>query len=256
MTHRGADSLDDDTFESLSAYLDGALDAQSAALLEAQIAQDPALSDALEALKRQDESLVAAFPPEPDDPAIAELRRLALGPQNASAPILNLRPRMRPDWRAALGGALAMAAAMLIVVAFSAMPPDASGPTHLALGAPADDGFLAELLEKSPTGAERRAGGVVWLAAGTFYDAQGRACRDLEAVTGPTTLEFGVACRIGAGAWRVEFAAIAPPSTDASGLYRPAEGPGFDAFERFIERIGAGPVLSPAEERRLLESWR
>lgn len=231
------------TFERISAYVDGELPAAEMAEITSRARKDPALAAEINRIAALNEDLKAAFQI-PDDAGLD----LSAFETAARPPVGRL---YAPMLLAACVGA-----AIIGLGAWS-LSTDRQ-QQHLALGDLPLDSVATRLLETGVYGDQRRDGDVVVELRGSFFDADGRACRevDLEG-DNATQREFGVACRDLSGVWRIEFAATEaltpPPASDAQ--IQPAQGPGRDAFDRFLESMGAGPELSPNEEAVMIDGF-
>jgi surface antigen len=185
----------------LVAYLDGELRPARAREVEAALARDPALREALQRLERVDTALAAAF-----DPVLeAPLPALTLTGRPAVAPIRLAFPRQataRLAWAAGIGG---------LIVGFTAgqMGPsvfEAEEPVAVA----AIEEQLPEILETEVSGTTVAFNDPIQGVAGTvrpistFVNADGSYCRAYEARAtdeqGSMTSR-GVACRDETGHW-------------------------------------------------------
>lgn len=258
-------------FAQLSAYVDGALDAEDAAEIAALAAQDPEVAQTIADIRALNADLSAAFAPAEADATAQRLDALIreTPPASAAAPPRDQR-RRAPDQRrraprALLPLASATAAALALVLLGQVGDPDApEGPDgsfetagrHIEIGAVAAGAPLAELLSSAAYGEARRLDAVDWSVAGTFRDRAGRVCREIHANAAAGAMELGLACYENA-AWRIEFAALSKISEEpgADPLLTPAHGPGLDALGAYIDSIGGGPQFSAEEERALLRGW-
>ncbi len=257
----GGSSEDDAMFERLSAYVDGALDPDARAEIDALAARDRAVAERTEEIRALDAMLKAAHPAPSGDAAHRRLEALIrAAPTPLGSAARDLRRRRATLSAVAAGAAAAAVAAALLVFGREAPEPAGAGARHIALGAVAPDAPLAKALSTSAYGATVADGVVKWQPRGLFVDAAGRICREFQAYETPEALELGLACRENGG-WRVEFAALAPSERGAAAaepdpFLTPADGPGLDALGVYIRSIGGGAQLSADEEAELLERWR
>lgn len=255
----------------LMAWADGLLPPEEAAALEAAIEHDAALAHRAalmlptRALVREAYDAQLAAEPVPAalhdavQAMVAQDRaRRAQTAQPQPAPTPRGRTAATTGWREALarlftGFALpgAIAASVVFgglgyVIGQSAAPTPATG-TLLAAGSSAAPA-LAALLDRLPSGEEARLDGAALGLVASFRDAQGRFCRDFSLTQADAARLEGVACRTPDGAWRVDYAALAPADNAA---YTPA-GPG-SALDAYLAAIGAGQPLDDQAERALLK---
>lgn len=205
--------------ERIQAYVDGELDVAGAALVEAAIAADPAVAEAVARARRLRAQLREAFAPILDEPVPAHLLALARGagataaasgPAHAPSATVHSLPRpMRQRW--ALPEWTAMAAALVLGIAVSqlALAPPA-GPLVSESGRLVADGALAKSLQSrlgAETGDDLRIGL-------SFRDRDGAYCRAFR-VGGERDLA-GLACRAADGRWQVPVVvSVLPVSGDA-----------------------------------------
>lgn len=215
--------------ERILAYVDGELDPAGTALVEAAIADDPAVADAVARARRLRAQLRDAFDPMLDEPVPAHLLALARGadstaptvaaatgtgpaPRSEPAPapgatVHALRRPARRRW--ALPEWTAMAAALVLGIAISQLlmaPP--AGPLASESGRLVADGALAQSLQ-SRLGAETGDGLRIGLS---FRDRDGAFCRAFR-VGGERDLA-GLACRAPDGQWQVPVVVSVPPVAD------------------------------------------
>lgn len=261
------------TDEMLMAFADDALDPADRARVEAYLATDVEAQALVETFRRTaalardayaaplrepaPDSLVQAISkaPAPGRPS-SEPARLA--PDSAEVVDLAAHRRLaRPAeaWR------LPLAASLALLVGLAAGYLASGGSTsrsadQFALGAVSRSAPLADALERRPSGST--SGRHVIVA--TFRDKQDRACREIELLgtTQPPRAEIaGVACRGRDGTWTVEGAArLAAPAPARDGI-EPSGVAERDALDSLLNMLGAKPVLSPAEEKALIErGWK
>jgi hypothetical protein len=239
--------------ERLEAFVDGELapeDAAAVLMHLAASAEDRAYVERLERVERALTDLYAAplALPVPED-----LRRLILGPAADRSRAASARRGPRRAWLVA-GAAMAASVAFAVGLSLTREP----GRSDLRIGAgPVGAGtVLQEVLDRQPSGTPRALDGVTLAVVGTFYDGNGRPCRELEAVrAAERTTEGAIACRGAAGGWDVELTVTQPLVGDPSPTsYVPAEGPGTAVLDQALNALGAGMFLTAEEEHRLLTS--
>lgn len=239
----------------IGAFMRGALDGPDADRIAAALESDPAAQAAAERLEAG-----ATAAPEAD----ALLREAFAAPMRETAPpalmaaVLGAPGKVAAfpaRRRIATWASAAMAASLALVVGIGAgfsLRPDAPQTATLSVGAV--DGARVAAFEGAPSGSV--ADGVRLTAS--FRDAAGQACREFETLdAGGVASGGGVACRAG-DAWRVLMLAAAPRPADGAGSdFAPASGAAIDPLGAYLDAIGAGPALSPAEEAAALaKGWR
>lgn len=236
--------IDDAT---LFAFIDGELDAEDGARVEAALAADPDLAERMRAHVAMRERLRAAF-----DPMLAEPLppRLLDAAQPAAAPVVDLAAaRARPPERRARSGwmryaALAASLALGIVVGRTLD----QGPAPLVVergGAAVAGRMLAASLDRQLASAPEADAAI--RVALSFRARDGRLCRSFSSGNAS-----GVACRAGDG-WDVRglFAGEA-----AGANYRMAAG-GDPRLGALVDELAAGPPLDAAQEREArARGWR
>lgn len=247
-------AIDDET---LMAYADGALDADTARAVERAMAADEALAARVAAFADTRAAVKAAHavPPAVPDALAARVRAMAeadaqrrAAPSGATVVDLAARRRAAPALQLALAASLALAVGGLSgwLLATDRSAPGGAGFAGL------DDPGLAEALSTLPSG-ERAAlpGGAELAAIATFRDGEGTLCREFEYDRGPVSTVVAVACR-GEASWDLRLAVTAPAAED--GGYAPASS--LDTVEAFLSATGAGAPMSAAEERAALDAGR
>jgi hypothetical protein len=239
--------------ETLMAYADGELDAETARAVEAAAEADAALAQRIAMFTRTRDILGAvgrARPLEPLSPALGarvdEILRAAR-PSPAET-IVPLRPR-----RVEAPAFKAMAAAAVLALAVGV----AGGYfVSQALGERETGGLriasfevpgLSRALDTLPSG-ERQATGTGEIATiASFLNADGELCREFELHRSGRDTVVSVACRAEAG-WEPRLVVVAPAVDGAA--YAPAAS--LEALDAYLGSIGAGAPLSPDEEAAAL----
>lgn len=245
------------THEQIAAFVDGSLDEAEAALVVAVLAEDEGARAYAADVENSNRLLREAFGTPMGEPVPSALRDAILSSEPsaddaAGNKVVALAPR-RPVHGPLLKMAIAASVALMIGAGASALLFRQLQPEQqqiASLGVAPADGPLHRALEQLPSGAVSQAGVQPIL---TFRDANARICREFEVVGERAEgIQFGIACRSGAGGWLVEIVVSAPHSEVGPEGFRPASGPGADALEAMLESLGAQPVLGPAEESELL----
>ena len=240
--------------ELLMAYVDGELTPVQAAQVEAAIAANPAMADAVArqfALRR---SLVDAYAPVLDEPVPETLTRMLRPSDAASGNVVPLPSRAAPAPRSRWGVPqwAAMAASLLLGVAVSqwVSKPDAALLSAGEGGALVAGADLAGSLERQLASVPEP-GGVVAVGL-TFRDTTGNYCRSF-AIEGSQPLA-GLACRESDGNWKVP---MVTESTTQSGELRQASTAMPAAVLAEVTARMSGDPLDAAEERQARDAgWR
>ncbi len=229
------------TKERLAAFVDGELTPEEAAQVVLHLADHPdeqALVDEMMAANLALQRAFGAPMAEPVPPAI--LATLGMGQ------VVPLRRRAVPLWGAVLGAGLAAAAA------FVAMLPGAA--PGLVVGPVAEGSALHQVLTARASGDAAVLGDGSTLAVLATMPASGGWCREVERLAEGLT-EVALACTEG-GVWRVDVVLAEGLSPAADG-FMPASGEGAAALTPWLDRRGAGSVLTPDQERAALAAgWR
>lgn len=225
--------------EEFYAWLDGELDPDTAAKVEARVARDPALAELAAQHRAMVGNLRGAF-----DPLLSDA---PAPPKFAGADVVELASRRAIPARRSFGWPqwAAMAATLVLgLVAGTMVRPDASGPVRDVGGKLYAAASLDQALDRQLASAQ--GDGAVRIGL-TFRDQQGRTCRSFSGSVGQ-----GLACRDGDD-WAVEglFARQA-----SGGDYRMAAGDDPRIAAMIDERIAGEPYDAAAEARALKEGWR
>jgi len=206
--------------EMLMAYVDGELESDQRAAVDAALAQDEAVRARLAAHRRLNAKLSAAFDGALGEPVPAHLAQAASPP--ASAAIIDLSTR-RPRWSAREWGAMAasIAAGLVLGVGFMGRPAPMIATESGALVA---RGALAHTLDAQLASDEA---GAVRIGL-SFRADNGAYCRTFDLTNADTS---GLACRAGDG-WTLAMVA-ANPQTE-------------------IRTAGATPEILAAVEARIV----
>jgi hypothetical protein len=239
----------DDT--QIYAYVDGELDAEASARLEADSGRDAALAARIAEQRDLRARLRAEFDAVLDEPIPQRLSDALAGPKPGAAvtPIGAARKAgaTRAAWSVREWTAVA---ATLAVGVFAGMLasrgsgdlPFATEQGRLVASNYLDEALSTQLAAEAPQGASARIGL-------SFRAAGGEYCRTFTLESGPS----GLACRRDQR-WSVELLdAAAQPGTDG---FRQASSALSPAMLGAIATLGAGDALTPDEERqRLAAGW-
>ncbi|MCF7992367.1 MAG: hypothetical protein K9M02_18150 [Thiohalocapsa sp.] len=242
-------------FELLMAYVDGELDAEQTASIEARLATDAHARETVEQLRSTNAWLSQGLDQILEEPVPQRLLDTVQGGA-PDARVVPLRPRktvVRPrtriglGWAAAAGIVLAIGAVSTISLLMPTAPPGS---------AIVDNAVLQEALETLPSGSLLIAGkddaSVMPLATYRLDDS--RLCREFEVRRG-TAVELGLACRDEDGRWAPDTLVeqeVAAAEADTE-RFVPAGGDE-DPISTALDRMGAGAALVPAEERTLIDA--
>ena len=234
--------------DEIHAHVDGELDAEASARLEADSRTDTALAARIARQRELRSLLRAEFDPVLEEPIPQRLRAALAGSASAGAvtPIGAARKDAarvaRPAWSFREWGAVAATLVVGILVGSlalrgpSGLPIEAERGRLVAANA-LDAALSSQLAGSAPEGAAVRIGM-------SFRAAGGEYCRTFTLRTGAG----GLACRR-AGRWAVELldAAAQPAATDG---FRQASSTLSPAMVGAIAALGAGEPLTAEEERQ------
>lgn len=234
MTHEVSD-------EDIAAWIDGSLSPKEAERVAKAVAEDPEMAGKVREIEALNALLRRAY----DAPMREEAPPAILAALGRAGPNVTALPRRRLSawWPVAAAAGVALAIGLGIGTMTGPEAPDAvaTGPLDPA-------STLHAALETAPSGLEGPGGVVVIL---TMESAEGRPCREFEYPGAGDELTFGLACRAPGGVWDVRILVEAPAGDRAEEGYVPAAGPGQEAMDALISRLG-GMVVGPEAEARLL----
>ncbi|RMJ04263.1 hypothetical protein DOQ08_01583 [Marinobacter litoralis] len=232
--------------EKLSAFLDGELLAEEMQQMRERLAVEPALAARLSELSMVDQALQAHYGEIDDRPLPAAITQL-LGvtdnqpeqPPNNVIRLL-LRERLRAHTGKAIAAALVGGFALAQWLSLPTMDADASWRE------------VAQVLESTPSGTNYTlASGEQLTPRLTFVNHDGEYCRQFR-VQGDAGRSENIACRSGAGTEEWDLAVRLELADTVSGdRYQTASGG--SALDDTLDKMIAGPLLAPEEERRLIE---
>lgn len=254
------------------AYVDGALDANATARVEAALAADPAERERLRPYEITRNELARCLDAALDGPVPDRLIDTILNAPMAAP----RRARVEPAWSDRLrnllfpavpgfASGMALAASVLAIagagwLAGSVMRAPAGGQAESgAVIAVVDDalyasGALQAALDTTASGASFEAGLVKVTPSLTFRTKDGQICRQYTVAPAGRDALAGYACRTNFKRWSVAFHAAAPKGGSAAegGEYRPAGDTYFAALEAAIDKTIDGTTLKPSEEEALI----
>lgn len=253
------------------AYVDGALDVQTAQSVEAAASEDEAVAAQVEALRRTRELSRAALGSLLDEPVPDALtarvrafaaRHPAAAPETSDArpaggsgdggTVVAFGPRQRsPLWqRSGFGMGLAASIALIVGLGTGFFAAGGLGTfgKHVET-VTFDQADLVDAIDSVPSGGERQLSrGDSFRAIATFALEDGTLCREFE-VAGSSTV-IAVACRQD-GAWQTRFTV----ASQASGQdYTPAAS--LDVLQAYLTAVGAQAPLDAAAEAAALDELR
>ena len=220
--------------EEFFAWLDGELDGEAAARVEARVAADPALAEQARAHRALGARLRAAF-----DPLL-----VAPVPERVAASPIDLgAARERRAARRSVGGVpqwAAMAATLALGLGLGMMVNgrDGQAPVTIDGGRMVASSALGQALDSQLASLDQQ--GAATRIGLSFRDQRGALCRSFEG-----TAASGLACRDD-GRWRIE--GLYGASGGAAGDYRMAAG-GDPRLAALIEATIAGDPLDAAAEQ-------
>jgi len=230
--------------ERIAAFLDGALDDADQAAFEAELEHDPELAAEVERLLGNDALLREAHAgPIAEGVDDALLARMGLDVRRGDAPAAaNDNPPFWRRWRVPLGGAIAAALALTLILTSQR-------------GAAPGAGFDAAL-DGTPSGQVATLdGGRELRPLLTFQAGDGRYCREFSLGRSGAG-GAGIACRSG-GRWQVE--ALDKGATELADGAEIAMASGADGagLEAAYARLKAGDPLGAERETALISgAWR
>lgn len=241
--------------ETLMAFADGELDAETEALVESALGEDDTLAERLAVFLDSRTMLATTMKPLVEEPVPAALQAGVLAAiaaagkdtaalENTAPPeekVAAFRPR-QTGARAQRGlssASMALAASLAALVVglggFMLGQSSTSGPEKTVVA-------LNEALDTLPSGADlvlARAGESLHMVA-SFRDGEGHLCREYE-IKARSTLTVAIACH-GPEGWQTRLALTNPVAEG----YVPASAP--ETVDAFLTGIGAGAPLSVDEE--------
>lgn len=230
--------------EKLSAFLDGELLAEEMQQIRERLAVEPALAARLSELSMVDQVLQAHYAEIDNRPLPAAITEM-LGvlenePERSPSNVIRfpLRERLRAHAGKAVAAALVGGFALAQWLSLPTVEPDASWQE------------MAQALESTPSGTNYDlASGDQLTPRLTFVNHDGEYCRQFR-VRGDTGRSENIACRTGAQEWDLAVR-LELTGTVAEDRYQTASGG--SALDDSLDKMIAGPLLAPEDERRLIE---
>lgn len=222
------------------AWLDGELDPDSAARMEARVDADPELRRLAEQHRALQNKLKAAFDPIAAAPVPERLASAALPRTDVIDLSAARERRRRPFWQQAA----ALAATLIIGVMTGATLFGNSAPIREEGGRLVASGELDQALDTRLASAQQGAGAHIGL---TFRDGNGAICRSFTGVGAA-----GLACRDGSD-WRIRGLFQGPEGQ--SGDYRMAAGQDPRLMALIDETITGEPFDAEREAEAMRKGW-
>lgn len=223
--------------ETLVAYVDGELDAEASAAIEAAAKADPVVADTIAAHRRLRADLFAAFAPVAEEPVPDRLVAAANAPVTAEVISLDSVRARRRQVFTQIG---AIAAALVVGVGLTLMLTQNQGDFRAVSGGLMAQGQLAHALSSqlASDNADTTRIGL------TFRDQKGAVCR-----TFSTTAQDGLACKSGDG-WRIDALARTEGTTE----FRQAASPLIMTAAQ--DRMAGDAFDADAEKAARAKGWR
>lgn len=238
--------------ETLMAYADGELDVATRAAIEAGMASDPQIAQAVERHRSMRRDLRAAFDPLLDEVVPERLVTAArMAPVRDSSDVVPIdRARRRtplnwswPHWSA-------MAASLLIGILITRVLTDGDEDIVARQGHMVAAGSLATALDHQPSGVTGTSGVHVSL---TYRTKAGEFCRTFT-MSAPAALA-GIACRQG-DEWRLDTL-VGTEGAEAGSNYRMARTAMPPSILQTVQDSIEGDALDASQESALRErNWR
>jgi len=248
--------------ETLMAFADGELDADTTAAIEEAMGSDDTLVVRVATFMESRAQASAALKPLIDEPVpealtqsvqkmIDEARKRENAPSEASVPtdnVVTFQPKETPR-KVSPSWILPLAASLAVVIT------GAGGYLAGKAGAPASGGMMvaaisdpviAKALATTPSGTDVNAGGTTIRFVSSFRDEAGALCREFELQRASATSLVSVACRVGQD-WDLRLAVAA---ASAGQDYVPAGAS--ETVDAYLATTQAGAPLSEAEEKKAL----
>ncbi len=241
--------------ETLMAYADGALDADTAAAVERAASEDETVAQRIALFRATGDVLATARAARPAEPVPETLMARVRATLDAARDT-RVTPFARPAGRGAASGLpwapMALAASLALAVGLSTgltLRPDTAPDAARGLAALEAGGIAGALSRLEAGAAEHVAAGEVSVIS-SFRMPDGALCREFELDT-ERDATIAVACAEGA-AWNLRFAASTGAGADSGQSYAPAGA--LEALDAWMVSVEAGAPLPPEEERAALSA--
>lgn len=250
--------------ERLAAFVDGELSPEDAAAVVMHLADHPEDQAYVNDLMASNVALSEAFAAPLDQPVPQALRDLILGtgPAATAVEASNVLPfpekqasgRRPGRWGGIATGAVG--ASLAAGLALAIFLPGAD-PHELVPGLIAADSAIHQALARLPAGSVERMADGAELMILTSVPTPSGFCREIEVIHADAgRLQAALACTAGSG-WKVEVVVVeALADAAASEGFGTASGDEAQSFTPFLDRLGAGAVLTPEEEQAAIaKAW-
>jgi negative regulator of sigma E activity len=242
------------TDETVMAYVDGELDEEGRAALDAALATDPELARRVARHRALRDRLRGEFAPVLQEPVSERLIVAARGAAARASPtnVVPLPTQPTARWSWPQWAAMAASLAVGVLVAPLLWRQGAGGPLAVQGGHVVATGALAHALSEQL--ASNQAPGAPVGIGVSFLSRNGSYCRTF--LLREQGALAGVACRQ-EEQWRLEAVATATPSFAAPGQYRPAASSLPPAVAHTIDELIIGePLDAGAERAARSRGWR
>ncbi len=235
----------------LAAFVDGELSPEEAAEIVLHLADHPQDQAYVDALMTANEALSQAFSDPLDEPVPNAIRETVSG-KSKTANVLPFRKRS-VVW---LGTGLAAVLALAVTIG-----PELAGPNdalRLAVGPVENGSALATSLDHLPSGVPETRNSEQSLMVLATLPVNDGYCREFEIISyEDERVDLGIACFQSDG-WVVEVTMSEPLSaTGTEDGFVTASGTEMQGLMPFLDRLGAGDALAPAQEASLIErGWK
>lgn len=251
--------------ETLMAFADGELDAQTSAAVEEAMRDNEQLIARIglfmETRKLSSEAMAPLLDVSVPDDLTAKVTKMLDPPADGETSRDNVvsfkaapPPRRQPvvsPWMTALAASVALVAGGVIGFAVGNLPGD---DTRSAIQvAQFDQPNLANALDTTLSGVEIRlpASGDRFRVIASYHDEDKTLCREFEVDQDDGTTFVSVACKTGTG-WKVNFTVAASSQSDNG--YAPASS--LESLDAYLTAIGAGTPLGEADEAAVLKGLK
>lgn len=247
--------------ETLMAFADGELDAETTATVEAAMETDDDLVARVAAFIESRALAASTLKPLIDEPVpealtrsvqrmIDEARERAADPSSPQVSANNVVTFLPRDTRPARSTWVMPLAASLAAVVFGAggyLAGQAGAPASANLAMTTiNDAAVAKALDSTASGTDVALGDATLKLVSSFRDASGTLCREFELHRASRSAVVSIACRPEQD-WDVRLAVAAPA---AGGDYVPAGAT--ETVDSYMTTINAGAPLSETEEKKAL----
>jgi hypothetical protein len=242
----------------LAAFADGELSPEDAAAVVMYLADHPEDQAYVDEVMAANLALVRAFAAPMQEPVPDRFTALILPARRQSAATSASILAFPKANRASLALAGLVSAGLAIAATVTAIAVLPASELGLSVGPVARTAALHKILSITPSGETVAFGAQSALTILSSLPAETGYCRELEVVsTSARLIQLGLACQDGEG-WTLDvvFAEVLPTDVISNGGYTPASGDDAGAMDRWLDRRGAGTVMTPAQEaERIATGW-